>query len=96
MFKFKTLCYLVDLPKFQKVKTKLFCVGRRHFSAARSTVGNITCKSTILLKFLCSICDRKTSTTVRDNTLAAEGLGDCFEIFDQKGLNVSKKITKLV
>ena len=51
--------------------------------------------SKVLIGF-CSICNRKKSMTVSDNTVQAEGLGDFFKNLGKKRLNVSKKMTKNV
>ena len=42
----------------------------------------------------CSICVRKKSMTVSDNTMQAERLGDFFKNLCKKGPNVSKKLAK--
>ena len=44
----------------------------------------------------CSICNRKKSMIVSDNTLQAEYLGDFFMNLGKKGLNISKKMAKNV
>ena len=55
---------------------------------------SITSKSSKALTGYCSICNRKKSMTVRDNTIKAESLGDFFKNLGKKGLNVSKKTAK--
>ena len=44
----------------------------------------------------CSICNRKKSMIVSDNTIKAEGIGDFFRNLGEKGLNVSKKMAQNV
>ena len=79
---------------FQDFKTNLFCVDGRHRSATTNIYGDITSEGSKVLICYCSICNRKKSMTVTDNTKQAEGLGDSFKILCEKGLNVSKKMAK--
>ena len=44
----------------------------------------------------CSICNRKKTLTVSDNTILAEGLEEFFNVLGKKGLNYSKKMAKNV
>ena len=69
---------------FQKFKTNNYCVGQKPYCGTKSIVGEITFyiksgREVILLVGQCSICDRKKSMIVSDNTIQAEGLGDCFK-----------------
>ena len=41
-----------------------------------------------------SICNRKKSITVGDNTIVAENLGDFFKNLGKKGLNATKEMAK--
>ena len=79
---------------FQKIKSNSYCVGGRHQSATTKIYVDITSKGSKVLIGYCSICDRKTSLTVSDNTIKAEGLGDFFKNLGKEGLNVSKKWQK--
>ena len=63
---------------FQKFKTDSYCVGERHRSATRKIYGDITSKNSKVLIGYCSVCNRKKSMTVSDNTIKAEGLGSFF------------------
>ena len=81
---------------FQKFKSDSYCVGGRHKSSTVKLYGDITSKSSKVLYGYCSICNRKKSMTVSDNTIKAEGLGDFFKNLGKKGLNVSKKMAKNV
>ena len=81
---------------FNKFKSDSYCVGGRHRSATVKTFGDITSKGAKVLIGYCSICNRKKSMTVSDNTIKAEGLGDFFKNLGKKGLNVSKKMAKNV
>ena len=56
----------------------------------------ITSKGRKVLVAFCSICTRKKSMTVSDNTLQAEGLGEFFKNLGKKGLNLTKKMAKNV
>ena len=85
----------------QKFKTKSYCVGGKHYSGTKNITGEITVnkktgKEVKLLVGKCSICNRKKSMIVSDNTIQAEGLGDFFKNLGKKGLNVSKKMAKNV
>ena len=46
--------------------------------------GDITSKGSKVLYGHCSICNRRKSMTVSDNTIVAEGLADFFKILDEK------------
>ena len=81
---------------FNKFKSDSHCVGGRHRSATVKIFGDITSKGSKVLIGYCSICNRKKSMTVSDNTIKAEGLGDFFKNLGNKGLNVSKKLAKNV
>ena len=86
---------------FQKYKTNSYCVGQKHYSGTKNIIGEITLnkktgRETKLLVGQCSICNRKKSMIVSDNTIQAEGLGDFFKNLGKKGLNVSKKMAKNV
>ena len=74
---------------FQKIKTKSYCVGQKHYSGTKNIVGEITLNKKTgreikLLVGQCSICNRKKSMIVSDNTIQAEGLGDFFKNLGKK------------
>ena len=81
---------------FNKFKTDSYCVGGRHRSATKSIYGDITSKGSKVLIGYCSVCNRKKSMTLSDDTIKAEGLGDFSKNLGKKGLNVSKKMAKNV
>ena len=86
---------------FQKYKTNSYCVGQKHYSGTKNIIGEITLnkKTGREIKLIigqCSICNRKKSMIVSDNTIQAEGLDDFFKNLSKKGLNVSKKMAKYV
>ena len=60
---------------FQKFETDSYCVGGRHRSATIKIFGDITSKGSKVLIGYCSVCNRKKSMAVSDNTFKAEGLG---------------------
>ena len=64
---------------FNKFKTNSYCVGGRHISATKIIYGDITSTGRKVLVGYCSICDRKKSMTVSDNTIKAEGLCSFFK-----------------
>ena len=79
---------------FDKFETIIYCVGGRHTSGTKNTYGSITGKGSEVLIGNCSICNRKKSMAVSDNTIKAEGFGDFFKNLGKKRLNVSKKMAK--
>ena len=81
---------------FNKFENDSYCVGGRHRSATKNIYGSITSKSSEVLIGNCSICNRKKSMTVSDDTIKAEGLGDFFKNLGKKGLNVSNKMMRNV
>ena len=81
---------------FNKFENDSYCVGGRHRSATKNIFGSITSKGSKVLIGNCSICNRKKSMTVSDDTIKAEGLGDFFKNLGKKGLNVSKKMARNV
>ena len=54
---------------FQQFKSDRYCVGGRHKSATKNLDGDITSKGSKVLISSCSICNRKKSMTVGDNTI---------------------------
>ena len=59
---------------FQNFNSDSYCVGGRHQSATVKIYDDITSKGGKVLIGYCSICNRKKSMTVSDNTIKAEGL----------------------
>ena len=56
---------------FHKFKNDSYRVGGKHRSAITKIYGNITGKGSKVLIDYCSICNRKKSMTVSDNTIQA-------------------------
>ena len=81
---------------FNKFKTDSYCVEGRHGSATKNIYGDVTSKGIKVLIGFCSVCNRKKSMTVSDDTIQPECLGDFFKNLGKKGLNVSKKMAKNV
>ena len=77
---------------FQKFETDSYCVGGRHRSATKNIYGNITSKGSKVLIGYCSICNRKKSMTVSDNTIKAEGLGNFFKSLGKISAKSDKKL----
>ena len=63
----------------KKFTSDAYCVGGRHRSATTKIYGDITSKRSKVLIGCCSICNRKKSNTVFDNTIQAKGLGSFFK-----------------
>ena len=86
---------------FQKFKTNSYCVGGKHKSDTKNITGEITSnkktgKQIKLLVGQCSICNRKKSMIVSDNTIQAEGLGDFFKNLGKASAKAGKKLAKNV
>ena len=79
---------------FQKFKSDSFCVGGKHRSSTVEIYGDITSRGTKVLIGYCSICNRKKSMTVSDNTIKAEGLGVFFENLGKISAKAGKKLAK--
>ena len=76
---------------FKKFETNSYCVGGRHISATKNIYGSITSKGNKVLNGYCSICDRKKSMTVSDNTIKAEGLSSFFKNLGKVSAKAGKK-----
>ena len=81
---------------FQKFKSDSYCVGGRHRSATGKIYGDITSKGNKVLIGYCSICNRKKSMTVSDNTIKAEGLSSFFKNLGKISSKAGKKLAKNV
>ena len=77
---------------FNKFENDSYCVGGRHRSATTKIYGNITSKGGKVLIGYCSICNRKKSMTVSDNTIKAEGLGSFFKNLGKISSKAGKKL----
>ena len=81
---------------FNKFENDSYCVGGRHRSATTKIYGNINSKGSKVLIGFCSICNRKKSMTVSDNTIKAEGLGSFFKNLGKISAKAGKKLAKNV
>ena len=77
---------------FNKFETNSYCVGGRHISATKIIYGSITSKGEEVLIGYCSICKRKNSMTVSDNTIKGEGLGSFFRNLGKISAKAGKKL----
>ena len=77
---------------FQKFKSESYCVGGRLRSATVKIYGDITSKGGKVLVGYCSICNRKKSMTVSDNTIKAEGLSSFFKNLGKLSAKAGKKL----
>ena len=82
---------------FQKFKTNSYCVGQKHYSGTKNIIGEITLNKKTgreikLLVGQCSICIRKKSMIVSDNTIEAEGLGSFFKNLGKISAKTGKKL----
>ena len=85
----------------QKFKTNSYCVGGKHHSGTKNITGEVTLNKKTgreikLLVGKCSICNRKESMIVSDNTIQAEGLGDFFKNLGKTSAKAGKKLSKNV
>ena len=64
---------------FNKFENDSYCVRGRHRSATTKIYGSITSQCSEKLIGYCSICNKKKSMTVSDNTRKAEGIGSFFK-----------------
>ena len=76
------------------MKTNTYCVGRKHYSGTKIIVGEIkifkkTGREVNLLVGQRSLCNRKKSIIVSDNTIQAEKQGDFFKNLGKIGPNMS-------
>ena len=81
----------------QKFATNSYCVGGKHYSETKNITGEITVnkktgKEIKLLVGNCSICNRKKSMIVSDNTIKAEGLGSFFKNLGKISAKAGKKL----
>ena len=81
---------------FNEFEKDSYCVGGKHRSATTKIYGNITSKGSKVLIGYCSICNRKKSMTVSDNTIKAEGLGSFFKNLGKISAKAGKKLAKNV
>ena len=79
---------------FQKLKNESYCVGGGPRSSTAKIYGDINPKGSKVLIGFCSICKRKKSMTVSDNTIQAESFGDFFKSLGKKGLMYQKEWQK--
>ena len=81
---------------FQKFKSDSYCVGGRHRSATLNIYGDITSKGSKVQIGFCSVCNRKKSMTVSENTIKAEGLRSFLKNFGKISSKTGKKLAKNV
>ena len=79
---------------FNKFRSDSYCVGGRHRSATLQIYGDVSSKGNKVLIGFCSICIRKKSMKVSEDTTKAKSLGDFFKNLGKNGLSVSKKRAK--
>ena len=77
---------------FNKFQTDSYCVGGRHRSSTKIIYGDITSKVSKVLIGYCSICNRKKSMTVSDDTIKAEGLSSFFKNLGKISAKAGEKI----
>ena len=77
---------------FHKFKSDSYCVGGKHRSGTVKFYGDITSRGSKILIGYCSVCNRKKSMTVSDNTIKAEGLGSFFKNLGKISAKAGKKL----
>ena len=81
---------------FNKFKTDSYCVEFSHRSATKKIYGDITSKGSKVLISYCSICNRKKSMTISDDTIKAEGLSSFFKSLGKISAKACKKLANNV
>ena len=81
---------------FQKFESNSYCVGGKHYSRTTNIKGDITSNGRKMLIGKCSICNRKKSMLVSDNTIKAEGLGKFFKNLGKASAKAGKKLATKV
>ena len=76
----------------QKFESNSYCVGGKHYSRTTNIKGDITPNGRKMLIGKCSICNRKKSMLVSDNTIKAEGLGKFFKNLGKASAKAGKKL----
>ena len=82
---------------YEKFKNNSYCVGGRHHTSTTNiqpkiTYNKKTNREVKLFEGKCSVCNRKKTRIVSDNTIQAEGLQDFFKGLGKAAKNVGKKI----
>ena len=77
---------------FQKFQTDSYCVGGRHRSATVKIYGDLTPKGSKVQIGYCSVCNRKKSMIVTDNTIKTEGLSSFFKNLGKLSAKAGKKL----
>ena len=77
---------------FNKFETDRYCVGGRHRSARKNIYGDIASKGNKLLVGYWSVCNRRKSMTVSDNTIIAERLESFFKNLGKISAKAGKKL----
>ena len=77
---------------FNEIKSGSYCVGGRHRSSTKLNYSDITSECIKVLVGYCSICNRKKTMTISDNTIQAEGLGSFFESLRKISAKTSKNL----
>ena len=80
----------------QKFDADRFCDGGRHRSTTKNIHGDIISKCSEVHIGCCSICERKKSMTVSDNTIQAEGLTSFFKNLGRDADKAGEKIATIV
>ena len=86
---------------FEKLEFINYCVGQKQYSGTKKIVGEIkfskkTRSEIKLLVGQCSLCNRKKSMNVSDNTIKTAKRGDFFKNLGKKDFIISKKMAKKV
>ena len=81
---------LKELSKISR--TNSYCVGQKHYSGIKNTVGEITFKKKTskegeILNGQCSVCSRKNSLIVSDSTIEVERPRSLFKSLGRNSAN---------
>ena len=81
---------------FQNFKRDSYFVGSRHRSATVKFYGDLTTKDSKILIVFCSVCNRKKSLTVSDNTKKLKVSVISSKILVKKDLTYQKRWQKWI
>ena len=77
---------------FNKFESNSYFAGVRHRPSSTKIYGNMTSKVSKVLIGFCSVCNRKKSMTVSDDTIKADGLGSFFKNVGTLSAKAGKKL----
>ena len=77
---------------FINFESNSYCAAGRHRSSTVETYGDMTSKCSKILGGYCSLCNRKKSMTLSDNTIKTKGLSSFFKNLGKMPARAGKKL----